>query len=316
MANIVLTSRCDLRCPYCFADEFVNDRREEMDMDSFLRALDFSAPEGSVGLIGGEPLIFKSIDTALGILARDNRFYRVMIYTNGINIDKHLNSLICRKFHILINLNSPDVIGRDRFDKIIENIRSLCKMGMRDNITLGINIYKQDQDFSYFCNTLQDFFFKKARLSVAIPRDRSEGALSYFKRMKPTLLRLYRELYSIGVAPCYDCNAVPKCIFTENELEFIKKLPYVSEFERELLLGERSVCAPIVDIYPDLTATRCFGCSDYSVSIEDFDNLTDLKNHFFLAIDSKRVHTPSCDGCTDCYKFNTFGCFGGCLCYK
>lgn len=316
MANIVLTGRCDLKCPYCFAEEFVKGKSESMDMDTFLSALDFSAPDGAVGLIGGEPLIYENIDTVLDILRRDRRFYRVMIYTNGINIDKHTDHLTCGKFHILINLNSPSVIGKERFGRIISSIDSLCKRGMRENITLGINLYEENQDITYFCDTLRDFFFKKARISVVIPRDKSDGALKYFTRMKPTLLRLYSQLKAIGVSPCYDCNAIPRCVFTENELEFIKTLPYVSDLERELLLGERSVCAPIVDIYPDLTAKRCFGCSDYSASVKDFKNINDLKNHFFLKIDSVRAHTLSCDDCADCYNHNTFSCFGGCLCYK
>jgi len=316
MANIVLTGKCDLKCPYCFADEFIKEKSESISVDAFLKALDFSVPDGAVGLIGGEPLIYENIDTVLDILKHDSRFYRVMIYTNGISIDKHIDKLTDRKNHLLINLNSPDVIGKARFDRIISNIDALSERGMRENITLGINVYEENQDFTYFCNTLRDFFFKKARISVAIPRDKSEGALNYFTRMKPTLLKLYAQLKEIGVAPCYDCNAVPKCIFTEDELEFIKTLPYVSEMERELLLGERSVCAPIVDIYPDLTAKRCFGCFDYSVPIKNFKSINDLKNHFFLAIDSKKVHTLSCNTCADCYKHNTFSCFGGCLCYK
>ena len=316
MANIVLTGRCDLKCPYCFADEFIKGKSESMDMDAFLSALDFSAPDGTVGLIGGEPFIYENIDTVLDILKRDSRFFSVMIYTNGINIDKHLDKVVNGKNRLLINLNSPEVIGKARFDRIICSIDELCKRGMRGSITLGVNLYEENQDFTYFCDTLKAFSFKKARISVVIPRDKSEGSLEYFRRMKPTLLSLYAQLKKIGVAPCYDCNAVPKCVFTEKELEFIKTLPYVSEIERELLLGERSVCAPIVDIYPDLTAKRCFGCSDYSVSIKDFKNISDLKNHFFLAIDSKRVHTLSSRFCADCYKHNTFSCFGGCLCYK
>ena len=56
--------------------------------------------------------------------------------------------------------------------------------------------------------------------------------------------------------------------------------------------------------------------SEYKVKIDDFENIQDLKNHFFMEIDSKMVHILSKDECKDCYKQKVFGCFGGCLCYK
>ena len=33
MANIFLTRKCNLKCPYCFADEFVNKKNEEVTLE-------------------------------------------------------------------------------------------------------------------------------------------------------------------------------------------------------------------------------------------------------------------------------------------
>ena len=57
MANIVLSGKCNLRCPYCFAEDFTCEQSEDMSLDDFYRVADFIAEEGSVGLIGGEPLM-------------------------------------------------------------------------------------------------------------------------------------------------------------------------------------------------------------------------------------------------------------------
>jgi hypothetical protein len=239
------------------------------------------------------------------------------VFTNGVYIDKHIDVLCAYKTKILINLNSSDDIGKDKYERIVNNIALLCDRGMRNNITLGINIYKENQDISEFIDTLCRFSMNKARLSVTIPQDKSEGAIPYFIRMKPTLLNIYKQFKEKGIAPCYDCNVIPHCVFTPNEIEFLKTLPYTSYQERELILGNRAVCAPIVDIYPDLSAARCFGCyDDLKVYIKDFKSLSDLRNHFFMEIDARRVHTKSCKECTDCYDYKTFACFGGCLCYK
>ena len=134
--------------------------------------------------------------------------------------------------------------------------------------------------------------------------------------MKGALISLCKELKKLNVSPCYDCNAIPECVYTKKEKEFLATLPFESEFERRIFVGEASVCAPIVDIYPDKTATRCFGMSNYKVKIDDFKNINDLKNHFFLVLDTKLVHKLSSKKCEGCYKQRVFGCFGGCLCYK
>jgi hypothetical protein len=52
------------------------------------------------------------------------------------------------------------------------------------------------------------------------------------------------------------------------------------------------------------------------VDISEFDNIMDLKNYFFKEIDARLVHSYSREECKNCYKHKTFGCFGGCLCYK
>ena len=61
MANIALLNRCNLRCPYCFADNYTEGEREDINMDNFLSLLDFSADDREVGIIGGEPLLHKNI---------------------------------------------------------------------------------------------------------------------------------------------------------------------------------------------------------------------------------------------------------------
>ncbi len=317
MANIVLLGKCNLKCPYCFADGFTSSQSADFDMSELSRVLDFVAPDGELGLIGGEPLIYKNIDTVLDALKVDYRFRRITLFTNGILIDRHIDSLLSPKLTILINLNSSEDIGKSNVEKIDNNIQLLCQRGMKDNVTLGVNIYKENQSFDEFFSIVTKYGFRSVRFSISIPQDKSEGAIAYFKRMKPTLLDFYKKAKEIGVAPCPDCNIIPECVYTDEELAFIDTLPCFSQREKSLLLGKASVCSPIIDIYPDLSATRCFGCyDDIKVQIDDFKSISDLRNYFFMFIDSRRVHTRVREECDNCYKFKTFACFGACLCYK
>ena len=63
MANLFLTRKCNLKCPYCFADEFVNKENEEYTMENFHKAINFikTMPDERVGFIGGEPTLHPSL---------------------------------------------------------------------------------------------------------------------------------------------------------------------------------------------------------------------------------------------------------------
>ena len=315
MANIALLNRCNLKCPYCFADNYIDDERSDITERTFCALLDFCAPEGEVGIIGGEPLLHKSFDSLLEIAKRDFRFNKITVFTNGINIDKHIDSLNDPRVTVLVNVNSSDDIGKGNFRRVDSGVSMLLKT--RANVSLGINVYKQGQDFSDFLHLVEKYGFEKIRVSVVIPREKPENGIKYFMEMKPTLLKLYSELLRLDVSPCYDCNAIPECVYTETERAVLERLPFANDFEREIFLGKRSVCSPVIDLYPDMTATRCFGCYNMArVNISDFENIFDLKNYFFKEIDARLVHPYAWEKCKSCYKYKTFGCFGGCLCYK
>ncbi len=316
MANIVLTSRCNLSCEYCFAHELTESDAGDIRMKDFMEILDFAGADGEIGLIGGEPLLHKQINEFISVLNGRYDIRRVLLFTNGIFLDKLDVSLLYPKTSVLVNVNSAGEIGEIAFEKMKKGIAALIAYLPKHRITLGVNIYKENQNFDDLVSLIKEFDLKRIRISVVIPKDKSEGAFKYFARMKKTLLSLVKVLKKLGACPAYDCNAIPECVYTEKEKALLESLPYENEFEKRIFTGNASVCAPIVDIYPDKTAARCFGMSEYKVKIDDFKNINDLKNHFFMALDTRLVHKSSKSECEGCYKNKVFGCFGGCLCYK
>ena len=316
MANIALLNRCNLRCPYCFADGYLSSEKDDISVARFEELLDFCAPDGSLGIIGGEPLLHPLFDRLMDIVKDDYRFGKITVFTNGIFIEKHLSAFLDGRLSLLINLNSPSDIGATNFERVEKGISLLEENGVLPFVTVGINVYMENQDFSHQLRIIEKFGFNRVRLSVVIPQDKKAGGIPYFIKMKPTLLGLYSELARLGVSPCYDCNAIPECVFDEREKRLLSSLPFSNSFEREIFMGQRSVCSPVIDIYPDKTATRCFGCYDMCrVSIDEFESIGDLRNYFFKEIDARLVHNYASPKCAGCYKNKVFGCFGGCLCY-
>ena len=197
MANIFLTSRCNLKCPYCFADEFVNKDNEEISAENFKFAVDFIKKGNErIGFIGGEPLLHPNFDEFMDIVITDEEVKNTIIFTNGLLIDKHLDKLIHKKVNILVNCNSPKDLGEVNFEKLKSNLL-LLKENKPDGYTLGINIYSDKTDYSYIFDLLKSVNGKNVRFSTALPntdKEQTQEVLGSFLRIKPFIIRFLRRL--------------------------------------------------------------------------------------------------------------------------
>ena len=149
MPNIMLTYRCNLKCPYCFANEFVNKDNTNITLENFKEAVNFITKEGParIGLIGGEPTLHPEFDEILNILINNRFVSECTIYTNGILLDKFMKKIVHPKFRLLVNCNSSKDIGEASFNKMRENLDVLFKEYlMKDRINLGINLYDKNMD--------------------------------------------------------------------------------------------------------------------------------------------------------------------------
>lgn len=324
MPNIMINKNCNLNCPYCFANEFVNkdDNKNNITVENFKKALDFIASRDShVGIIGGEPTIHPNFEKLIDIVISDFRIKRITLFTNGINIDKYERVLSNPKVTMLINLNSPNDIGLKNYNKIIDNINMFhTKYGFNRH-TLGINMYKPDFDFKYIVDALDKFNINVVRTSIAVPNNvssRSFDMIEYFKIMKPRIFEFFRELEKLDIMPFYDCNSMPLCILTDSEREWLKTfVKHEPKCNHSCNLIDPAVCSPVIDILPDLTAVRCFGCSEQSkIKISNFSKINHLSKYFEHEIDAYATIIPTHIQCNDCYYKNTKQCSGGCLAYK
>ena len=215
MANIMITDICNLRCPYCFANEFVNKSSNEISIENFKKALDFIAtePNAKLGLIGGEPTIHSNFKELLRIVIADERFKNVVLFTNGVRFEEYANELSHSKFHILLNCNSPKDIGQKAYDKMCENLDLMInKYYMRDRVNLGINLYKPDFEFDYILELLKKYNYDHVRMAITVPNtaeQRDFDVKNYFLTIKPRFKEFVYAMLSNGIVPTYDCNKMP-----------------------------------------------------------------------------------------------------------
>lgn len=323
MANIMLTYRCNLNCSYCFANEFVNKKNTDINVTNFRKAVEFFTRAGdvSIGLIGGEPTLHPAFDLFMEMLIANEKVWHITVYTNGMLMDRFIPQLTHPKVGILVNCNSPLIIGEKAFATMKKNLDTmLLQYHMKDRLSLGINLYSDEMDYSYMMDLLQRYKLPQVRISLTVPDFSACGdvnVLEFFNKRKPFVLEFFRKMDSIHVMPYYDCNIPPYCIWTDGEKKWLED--YVSRYPKcdTNLTGHQSKCSPTVDILPNLQAIRCFGMSDYmKVRIEDFKNHLDIMNFYRNEIDFNGYKLAACPECKDCYDRKIFNCVAGCMGFK
>ena len=313
MANVILTNVCNLSCPYCFAGALRSLDRKFISRETFDRAAAFllKSHSNEIGLIGGEPTLHPEFGDILRKSA--DLFGRVFVYTNGVYLEHFFPDALRDNICYLVNVNSSQVIGKKYFYRIEHMLDTAAQSDMIAQFALGVNVYEPDQNFDDVLHLCETLGMNGLRLSVVVPDNAGEERRNWFLRLKPALMRLYGELSRRNIVPKYDCNIVPPCVFTQQELDFIRTLPGNSS-DIARLTGEMAVCRPVVDIYPDLTVARCFGMSRYrNHHIDEFNSLDDIIRFFLYEIDGRLLYADSDKQCQECYRRKTLQCSGGCL---
>ena len=335
MANIMVNETCNLRCPYCFAEEFVNNAPKEMTLEDFRKALEFVLSDNSdrqVGIIGGEPLLYTHIDKAMRIALSHPRSEYVMIYTNAVELDRLAPEILeAKKFRMLVNCNSPEDMGAKAFEKMRQNLQSFQRDHYGDGrFRLSVNIYKPDFDYSYVIPLVEEIGFDVIRLSISVPQKgdlKGKSPLEYFREMKPVTIRFVGDMIRCGVITGFDCNFLPSCVFTEDERDgmmgakevFYSALSerYSETFWQRVIFSELNNCTPVIDILPDLCAIRCFGLSEHTkLDIRNFRSIEELRDHYIRTVDIPACGLWTESDCAGCYDRECGACSGGCLEFK
>lgn len=317
----MITDICNLNCNYCFANSFVNgDSVNHISVETFTHILDFvekSKTKEHLGLIGGEPTLHPKFADLLKIVNARETIEDVVVFTNGLKINEFYPELQNPKMHLLINCNSPYIIGEKNYERIVSNIRNAIDLyHMKERITIGVNLFSYDFDYDYIIRLIDVFGFDHLRLSITVPNTDVEiDPLLHYSRMKKVVLRLIEDTLKHNAMPYFDCNKIPVCVLTDEERNRLIKL--CGDKQISNIISEYSNCSPVIDIMQDETCVRCFGLSDYlRVDINGFNTIDDLRGFFESQFDDYSYSVYYDGKCKQCYERVCKKCAGGCLKYK
>lgn len=310
MANVLLTTRCNLKCPYCFAQERLSDGHKlTMPMSNVEKVVDFLKRSGHpyFRLMGGEPTLHPEFPVIVqkGLEAG----MRVDVLSNATwpeNYNSEFQRISPRRLFFLLNIDHPDRYLPKIWERIERNLTAVCERG---SVTLSFNIFETEPRYEYILRLTEQYRIDKVRMSFSLPVVGATNAylkLEDYKAMAPFVVEFVRRAEQHGVQVRMD-NAVPLCMFTyEQAGELLLK--GAVDLQRNLH------CEPVIDIGPDLSVWCCFCLSKmWNRHLDDFNNLEEMLAYYRKAMGLYQSRLYPMDECYECRYRELWACQGGCL---
>lgn len=318
MANILLTTRCNRSCPYCFAElEMARPSPETfISRENLVYIADLMEASGQkyVSLLGGEPTLHpQCVDIILYLLGRG---FNVTVFTNGV-----LSPACLDEFRRRLTLFGPDRLSF--FCNINDPIQTPATAAQERQIegflsvmgpwtSPSFNIYRLDFTLDFLFGHIERFGMKRyIRIGIAHPIPGRQTRFIRPDDIRGVVERLYsyRSLFdSLRVSPGLDCG-FPLCKFTDEEIGWLNGFEWPPGFQ----------CGPGPDIGPDLSVYHCLPLSGYKRrSLAEFGSIKEMKEYYLLVRNEIKAGAGVSgifDQCGDCGHLKEGTCAGGGLCH-
>ena len=315
MANILLTTKCNRSCPYCFAQREMagSPAAERLSWENLIYLADLLQVSGErrVSLLGGEPSLHPDfVDFVLYLIERN---IEVSVFTNGIlsestleKVKEHLTVITPGPLNFVCNLNDPEQTrGSAQATRRVHQFLSI----MGPWTSVGFNIYRLDFRLEFICDLVSRYGMKRhLRLGIAHPVPGQKNCYIHPKDIGQVIQRLYSYrnlLERFRIKPGLDCG-FPICRFSDEQLGWLYRLTGQAGFG----------CAPAIDISPDMHVYCCFPFSQFHRrSIFDFDSLGQVRDYYAELLAKVREELPGIyDECDGCVHLQEGVCAGGGSC--
>ncbi|MDD2336876.1 MAG: hypothetical protein PHD01_09905 [Geobacteraceae bacterium] len=313
--NILVTTVCNRRCPYCFAASRVSNAPENAEQghessfissENFARALAFASKhEQIMGILGGEPSLHPNFSSLIeqtwvaGFCAK--------VFTNGVWSEQTLDEVgklpdrTPSNLRLVVNTNHPDITSES--ERIAQ--QRLFSM-LPEHCCLSFNIHSLSQDLGFLVDIIMGHgLMREIRLGIAAPLAEHASEfipLSEYPKVAPLIMALAERCDAHNIRIGFDCGFT-LCMFTPEQLGLLYS--WGADF--------KASCGPAVDVGVDLTAWACFPLATLSksVSIDEFRDSLELGRYFEEYFDAL-YSTGALSECIGCKHLKRKRCSGGC----
>lgn len=219
--RIVLTTECNYKCKYCFAEGEINKETRVLDIEELKKIIKVSKEFGitNIKLTGGEPLLYPHIDKLLNYIRQVNIPYidlttnisclnsKNIKMLNKYNVNAltlSLNTLKEEKFKYLSNFKNYDLMINN-----LENTIKDFKGSIRVNCIIFDDKYKQEDydEIIEFCKA------RKLGLRLVEPSIVENLEITYTKEKFKEYIRLIKSKANKVIES--DCQSVEYLFFDD-----------------------------------------------------------------------------------------------------
>ncbi|MEH0022184.1 MAG: radical SAM protein [Desulfobacter sp.] len=314
MANLIITSSCNIRCPFCFAAVSGESRMPEMDMDMFQALVNRQAPGAEIRFCGGEPTQHPDFLDMLAWSIRETG-RPVIIMTNGIWPDHVREGMAAlsveewKRVSVLFNLLEETFYTPGDYQQLIRVLGTVYPL----NTILGITIYSKTFGYRHLLDLAQQFNIPSLRYSIAAPSLAAPCSQSLGPEDYPALAARVHEFIMAadarGMAVSSDCGYIPFCMFNPSQ-------------QRDLLaLGRKGLtikfhCDSATDIVGNGEAWRCYGLSSVLRTNTGYFNTIEEMTQYFNNRVRLLKHVHLYEKCNSCEHLDAGICGGGCFVFR
>ena len=187
MANLIMTNKCNLQCPFCFAEQ-KKTYDNTFSVSDVWKTIKFITGN-TVRFCGGEPTLNPNIidisdcvlENGLNILFMTNGMWpnSFLEYYKNIPFNKK------NRINFLFNILESNFYSKKQKTILIQTLTNIYPL----KTTLGLTIDKENYDYSYIFKLCESFSIPSIRLSIAAPKQ-----LDNFNQ---NIYLLYKELSSL-----------------------------------------------------------------------------------------------------------------------
>ncbi len=262
MANLIVTNVCNLKCPYCFAGQYLETAKQATDsafigLATFQERLDFLDRSGinEIRLIGGEPTLHPQFPEL--IEQAHQRGKRIVVFSHGLMPDRALaclEALSPQACIVIVNMNATRHAEGPSQQEVTKRKMTLMRLG--DRASLGFNIYTPAFDMDFLLTLIQEAHCQPSiRVGLAQPILSGDNAFLHPKQYRlvgAELARFAQRAARAGVKLDLDCGFV-RCMFSNDEIAHLREAG--TQFEAH--------CNPILDIDISGRVIHCFPLTNH-----------------------------------------------------
>jgi len=302
MPNLMLTTSCNLSCPYCFAVDVMDDvGMKQMSRETFIGVLDWidrgDVPQYGIQLMGGEPMLYPDIVA----IAEEvhTRARHITIYSNGTVpiVDRLVELSGSGAIDWVINANPPEMYNRKQQEIFDRNLSLLSQQA-----SLCFNFHSLNMDFDHVFDCIEKFDNRRlVKLGITLPttvKSNDYVGVGMFGEVEKQLEKFFVEARRHGVLIDTECGA-PFCLFSNLVQEF-------TDLIRDDLISH---CGSRLDITPDGKVINCLPLSRIAaIPYDQFPDYMAASTWFHKWLTTYGVLGLGEDMCLGCETLNAGLC--------